>query len=150
MFIGIDGTSGFAHYFTHAGALQDYLPAFFGTPAALTSDLVNGTTSPAGVFGGDLAALTLNVDFSDTSLLLGSSGVPFGDLTMCGLATPSGLNGQMVRDFLGIANTAIAGGTTAFTFAELDQLTRDLNQSFSLGYVSTFADEHLVNGPCPP
>jgi hypothetical protein len=96
-----------------------------------------------------VSALKLNVDFSDAGFNGGSAAVHFGDLRICGLMTTAGFNGSTVRDFLAAANIALGGGTAAYSFADLDALTTNLNFSFEAGTVSTFAQDHLFNGACP-
>ena len=145
--VGRPGTTGFSLVFTTASAMFAYLPAT-GTPAALNADLLNTTSSASGQFGGDVAALKLNVDFSDLDVLGGSADLRIGDLSLCGLANGS-LNNISVRTFLGMANTALGGGSTGIAISELDTLTRDINTSFEGGAVSAFAADHLVNGSCP-
>jgi hypothetical protein len=72
----------------------------------------------------------------------------FGDLTLCGL-TNTDLNGQSVRQFLNVANTALGGGTTTDSIADLNSLSADLDASFSGGTPSSWAQAHLVDGSCP-
>ncbi|HUF54925.1 MAG TPA: hypothetical protein VMR52_14340, partial [Dehalococcoidia bacterium] len=87
--VGIVGSGGFSMTFTSAAALLAYLPAT-GTAGPLTSDLLNETSSSSGEFGGDVVALKLNVDFSDSGVLSGTAA--FGDLLLCNLTT-TGFNG---------------------------------------------------------
>jgi uncharacterized repeat protein (TIGR01451 family) len=54
--------------FGDAGAVLGYLPAD-GTAGALDSSSFDPTTTSAGVFGGDMVALKLNIDFSDSYVL---------------------------------------------------------------------------------
>jgi hypothetical protein len=65
------------------------------------------------------------------------------------LEKTGGVNGSTVRQFLNLTNTALGGSTTGFSVNDLDSLTDELNLSFAGGGVSTFAQEHLVNGTCP-
>lgn len=105
-----------------------------------------------------MLALKLNIDFSDAGLLKGDcfqglmkGGSPFrfGDLMLCNLSTSlSGLNGLTIRDFLPIVNTLLGGGTASFTIVDLTPVTADLNDSFGGGLASSFAQEHLMHGPC--
>jgi len=134
--------------FVRADAVFNYLPQS-GPPGPLNADLLNPTSSPSGAFGGDVVTLKLNVDFTDAGLMLGSSGLAFGDLTLCNFTTLPGLNGLAVRQVLPIVNTLLAGGSAGFTIAELAPVTAQLNTSFVSGFVSSFAQDHLVNGACP-
>ncbi len=148
--VGIPGIAGFSMRFQNVQSVVSYLPAT-GAPAALTSDLIDPTTSSSGSFGGEVVALKLNVDFDDADLLSGSPAVVFGDLRVCGIAA-EGLNDRTVREILAMANTALGGGAAGVTIAELNSLLVELNAAFLGGSVSTFAQNHLVNGPCndPP
>src|ERR1044072_4348615 len=92
--------------FTSAMAIEDYLPNG-GTPGALNADLVNPTTSSAGVFGQHVLALTLNANFSSAGIIGGSSG-PLGSLVLNLSGSP--MNGLTVNQILAAANTALGGG----------------------------------------
>ncbi len=148
--IGIPGTSGYSMQFGDATSLLAYLPAS-GTIGPLVADLSNPTTSASGAFGGEVAALKLNIDFSADNVLTGTAHVPFGSLTLCGFTTLPALNTIAVSDFAAQVNTLLGGGslTSGYTIADLDQITASLNASFGGGSVSTFAQDHLVNGSCP-
>jgi hypothetical protein len=100
------------------------------------------------VFGGEVVALQLNVDFSDAGHTLGATGLRFGNLTLCGLSL-AGLNGTSVRSFLATANTALGGGLTPYAITDINALANELNFAFGEGAVSVFAQAHLVNGACP-
>jgi hypothetical protein len=139
---------GFSMGFDTGDAVIRYLPAN-GTPAPLDANLSDPTTTASGVFGGDVVALQLNVDFADAMLIKGSSGIVYGDLTICSLTSLTPLNGMKVRDVLSIANTLLGGGSASFSIADFDPVLQQLNQSFGFGYTSDFARAHLVNGACP-
>jgi hypothetical protein len=146
--IGISGTAGYSIRFIDASYLLAYLPSA-GTPGPLDADLLDPTSSSSGAFGGDVAALKLDVDFSDAGLLPASSGLKFGDLTLCNFTAPTtDINGISVRDFLGIVNTALGGGTTTDGITDLDTITAQLNFSFFGGTPSDWAQQHLENGAC--
>jgi hypothetical protein len=145
--IGIPGPTGFSVQFTDSNDLQTYLPAS-GAPGTLDSDLANPMTTSAGVFGGEVAALKLNVDFSDAGVLTGNAGLRLGDLSVCNVV-PTGLSGLTVRQVLDAANTALGAGSTLYAISDLDALVDSLNLSFESGSVEVFAQDHLVNGVCP-
>ena len=140
-------------------ALYDYLPAC-GPPAALAVQLFDpGCNTESGVFGGDVTALKLNVDFYDAGVLTGAAGLKFGDLTLCNLPTAGNtyptydadlhaLNGTTVRQFLAIVSAALSGEPSAYTPAELDPLLQSVDASFTTG-VNTVASSYLYNGDCP-
>jgi CSLREA domain-containing protein len=145
--VGLPGAAGYSISFTSAGAVFAYQPSS-GPPAALNADLVDPTSTASGVFGGEVLALRINIDFSDAGWTAGSTGLKFGDLTLCGIT--SGPSNITVRSFLDVANTALGGGTTPYTIDDLTLLTQELNSSFNSGAPSLFAQEHLFNGVCPP
>jgi hypothetical protein len=125
--IGIPGAAGFSALFTGSAVLLDYLPAA-GRLGPFDTDLVDPTSTAAGQFGGDVAALKLNIDFSDKGVTPHNASVRFGDLHLFAL-TLTGLNGLSVRDFAGVVNTAIGGGTTGFTIADLDSVAKRAQRS---------------------
>ena len=147
--IGIIGSNGFSMVFTRASAVLAYLPAA-GTVAALNGDLVDPTVTLSGVFGGEVLALELNVDFADAGRLAGTSEHVLGDLTMCRFAAFPGLNGTSIRAFLDLANVALGGGATPYSISTLNTVAGQLNAAFNGGLPSTFAQNHLFNGACPP
>ena len=133
--------------FTSATAVHNYLPSV-GLPGPLTSSYVDPTSTASGQYGGEVVALKLNIDFSDAGYTLGSAGIRFGDLTLCGLSFPT-LNGRSLREFLAINNTALGGGTALLPIADLSSLTASANAAFLDGSANLFAQNNLVNGPCP-
>ena len=102
---------------TSAFSVIDYLPAV-GTAGPLNTNLLNPTSSSSGAFGGEVTALKLNIDFSDAGFLLGTKGIPFGDLILANFSTLPNLNGLTVRQFLGDANTALGGGSSIYSIAD--------------------------------
>jgi|WetSurMetagenome_2_1015567.scaffolds.fasta_scaffold30269_3 hypothetical protein len=144
--VGLPGAAGFSLNFTGATPVIAFLPAP-GTAGALVMDDLDPISSSAGVFGGDVVALKLNVDFSDAGMLTGSSGLAFGDLTMCGFG--NAFDGGKIRDFLASANTVLGGGSVGFSVAELAPIALELNGAFFQSVPSTFAQTHLFRGACP-
>ncbi len=146
--VGISGAAGFSLAFTSASAILDYQPAS-GTFAALNSDLLDPTSSASGAYGGFVLALQLDVDFTDSGNVSGTSGLLFGDLRLCGLTTTPAYNGMTVRQFLGEMNVALGAGPAAYSFFDMAFLTSDVTTAFEGGSVSLFAQQHLFNGACP-
>jgi hypothetical protein len=142
--IGIPGPAGFSLLFTGSSQVLAYLPNS-GAPAALDSDLLNPTTTPSGVFGGDVLGLRFDVDFSDANLLAHLLGVPFGDLKLTGFAgSLGGLNDMSVRNFLSLVNIALGGGSTPYAIPDLDLIGVELTGSFFNGDPQDWAQEHLA------
>jgi hypothetical protein len=145
--IGIHGAGGFSAQFTDGMDLLNFLPAD-GVPGPFDSDLANPMITSAGVFGGEVAALKLNVDYSDAGALTGNAGLRFGDLRLCNVV-PAGLSGVTVRQALDAANTALGAGPTPYAISDLNTLVDELNFAFESGSVEVWAEQHLVNGACP-
>ena len=140
--IGIPGSSGFSLRFTSASAIEAFLPAG-GTPNALKADAINPTTSNAGVFGGQVLALQLSVDFANKGI---TSGQPIGTFVLNDSTSP--LNGNTVSQILQKANIALGGGAlpSGMTISSLNDLITSLNAAFDCGTQSSWAAGHLSTG----
>jgi len=147
--VTVGSISGFTMSFTDAASVLPYLPAI-GVFAPLNGSALNPISTVSGAFGGEVLSLEFNVDFSDAGVLLGSTGLRFGDLVLANFSAGSPFNGLSVRDFLGDVNTLLGGGSTAFTIANLGTTIGDVNASFSAGNPSPFAQDHLVAPAVPP
>jgi hypothetical protein len=100
---------GFFMAFTDEVDVADYLPAS-GLPGPLDANLVNPTTSSAGQFGGEVATMKLNIDFSNAGLLPNSSGLLLGNLVLTGFSgSEASLNGLTVNQFFPLSQAALAG-----------------------------------------
>jgi hypothetical protein len=146
--VGIPGSAGYSTIFTGPPEMSTYLPAV-GQVGALDHDLLNPTSTASGAFGGEVVGLKLNVDFSDAGVSLGTSQIRFGSLTLCNFSTQPALNGLTVRQLLGVANTLLGGGSAAYTIDDVAPIVTSLNGAFFETAVSTFAQDHLINGTCP-
>ena len=134
---------------TSADAVKAYFPS--GGPAgSLTTSFLNPTQNATGtgVFGGDVVALKLDVDYSDAGLIPNASGLDFGDLTLCGVPSLPALTGMRVRDYLALANAALAGHSTTYSPSQLQSFTDSLGVAFPDGLVGPAAS-YLFNGACP-
>ncbi|MEY2539870.1 MAG: hypothetical protein QOG67_3610 [Verrucomicrobiota bacterium] len=140
---------GYSIDFDSADAVIAYLPAS-GPPGPLDGELLDPTNTSSGVYGGDVTALRLNVDWSASGLLLGTSTLQFGELTLKGFTgTLAGLNGMLVKNFLTLNETALGGGSTPISIADLDPVLQQVNASFTTGVLTQFAQAHL-EAPCVP
>jgi hypothetical protein len=147
---GVVGTAGqFGMAFSGVNNVEAYLPAT-GTPGPLTTSILDPTSSPAGLFGGDTVALTLNIAFNNAGFVHGTSSILFGDLVLTNFAGVAGsvdsLNGLTVSQFLAIANICLGGGACPED-GGLDNIARvadSLNLSFVAGTPDTFADTNLA------
>jgi PEP-CTERM motif-containing protein len=141
--VGLPNT-GFTMSFDGASFIRVFFPAG-GPPGQLTSNTTDPIQpGPAGTFGGEVLALQLNVDFSNAGFLLGTSGIPFGNLLLQNFTTLSALNGLTVSQFLGDANMCLGGGSCIYSIGVMDSVTLNLNASFQSGTVSTFAQTNLA------
>jgi len=162
-FVRIGNPSGsFYADFYSSLAIQNFLPAG-GTAARLTANLVDPTTTSAGVFAGQVLALTLNVDFSnagvtyppllDNKMLGGTrtySSMTFttSQISQEGVKLSSGtlsdlviiFNGKTVGEFLAICNGVLGGGAIpgwlsdqGVTLSDLNALATALNEAFDNG-----------------
>jgi hypothetical protein len=144
--VGIAGAGGFSMAFTTDAAVSSYLPSAGGF-AALTSDLVDPTSSSSGVYGGEVVALKLNIDFSAAGALVGTSHL--GDLRICGFAPLPLVNNMTVSQFLAIANHLLGGGSASLSIAQATSMAAIINSAFLDGSPSVFAQDNLVAGACP-
>ena len=136
-------TGGFSMLFDNASAISAYLPAS-GPPGALNNNLFDPTNSSSGLFGGDVLALQLDVDFSDVGLTPGSPGTAFGDLVLENYADLPLVNGLTVREVLADANTDLGGGDSIYASEVLDPVVASLTDAFEAGTPSVFAQDFLV------
>jgi hypothetical protein len=146
--VGLTGTPGYSMTFQSDDAIQNYLPAG-GKPKPLTQDYINPTTTGSGVFGGQVLALQLNVDFADKDII-GDTSLPvvFGDLVIIGTGTL--FDGMTVRQLLNAANMAL--GTPPTLPANLNDTVSFLNQGFDNCLPSGWVQQYLTtaDGPPPP
>jgi hypothetical protein len=133
--VTIGDASGYLVRWTTAKAVEDYLPAG-GTPRALSASATNPTSTGAGVLGGQILALTLNVAYSCGGAFedLGiSDGSCYGDFVIpdyCGKFA-----GITVQEFLDIANLVLSGDLSAADgynakFSDINFTATCLNELF--------------------
>jgi len=116
-------------------AINEYLPAG-GTADKLTVDLVNPDTSAAGVSGGQVLALKLNIALSDG----GATPAGLGDLYYHHAG--DSLDGMTARQILAVAEIAIGGGAlpAGYSYSTLSALCANLDLSW----------DTVVGGICQP
>jgi hypothetical protein len=131
---GPDADGLYALELTSTSAVEDLLPEG-GSPAALTADETDPSSTSSNVFGGQLVAATLNVEFDAAGFR--KSGAPgagvLGTLLYledCEVDTD--LVGLSVNEVLDLANTAISGGGTpaGVTIDDLNEALSVLNENF--------------------
>ncbi|MGA1874963.1 MAG: hypothetical protein ACMUIA_05110 [bacterium] len=147
-FVEVGDPNNYSMVFTSAEAIRAYLPAG-GDPNSLDKDYTNPTANnSSGVFGGQVLALQLNVDFKSrgTDCMEGND---LGDLYLCNYDTD--LDGMTVAEILAMANDALGGGGLPeefSSFSQLNDLVDELNKSYDNCVKSTWAMNHLFSEPC--
>jgi hypothetical protein len=140
--------TGFTMRFDGPTAILAYLPAI-GPIGVLTANVVDPTVTSAGLFGGDVLALQLNVDFNNAGFLVGNLDIPFGDLVLQNFSTLPALNGLLVSQFLADANRCVGGGSCIYDANTMDTVTGEINGAFDLGTPSSFAQTNLAPPTSP-
>jgi len=144
----VGNPAGFTITFSDPTDLLGYLPAI-GTVGPLVANLSNPTSSASGSFGGDVAAVKLDVDFSDAGIVHGNLPLKFGDLILHDLTSTPDFNMRTVRDALAALNSALGGLPTADSYTDLDTLALEISAAFFNGSPSQFAQDHLEAVPEP-
>lgn len=136
--------------FTSALAIQNYLPAGGKPNALMQSVFYNPNPAPgqintSGVFGGQVLALQLNVNFSDPPLPISPPfPVGFGNLFLSNTGTS--LDRLTVSQILDVANLALGDGPLPpdYSIPSLNDLISFLNQGFDNCYPSGWVQDHLM------
>lgn len=129
--------------FTSATAVRDFLPAG-GTAGQLTGTTVNPSSNnplikSAGVLAGQVIAATMNVYYSEAGYL-GTNPNPLGNLVF----TSGPFTGMSIYDFLTLANQALSGANTGFTYSQINDAATSINENFNSG------SGHEGNFTCAP
>lgn len=118
---GLDGPAGgFAALWTTPQAIEAYLPAG-GKAGALTADLTNPSSTPAGVLGGHLVAAKLNVAIAGTP----------ANLRLLGCVHPQ-LRNLTIGQLIALADQAVATGSlpAGLKLSHLTQALDSVNNNF--------------------
>ncbi|MDD1660733.1 MAG: hypothetical protein LUQ62_05970, partial [Methanomicrobiales archaeon] len=159
--VGIPESGGFSMIFEGPESIQkpppNYLPAG-GTAGPLDDDYEfdgedpDPTTTGSGVFGGQVLALQLNVDFAAA----GKTGGDLNSLILTGLTDDGGyklayFNGMTVSQVLALANQVLGGATPPddLTVSDVNQMVDLLNNAFDNGIPTGWAQLHVI-APCIP
>ena len=117
---------------TSSLAVKNFLPSGT-TPRALNAgNLVDPGSTYKNVLAGQLVALTLSVGFDSYDANFGSNTTSLGSLTIAS-GTFAGLT---VTQFLQIANNAIGGQSTGYSFSRLNAAASAINENFDGGRVN--------------
>jgi len=125
--------------FTSSAAVEAYLPGG-GTPGALAGDLTDPTSSSSGVFGAQVLALRMNLDFNSAGYL-DCIYDDFGSLVLSNTGTFDGLT---VSEVLVYAEMALGGA--AYDIALLNSVVTSLNEAFDNCEPTQWAQDHLRPG----
>jgi hypothetical protein len=134
------GTNWYSALWTTASAVEAFLPAG-KTPSALTADLTDPVTTPAGVLAGQLLALRMNVEFSCEGIFADLDLLPglacYGDFIIsddCDTSQGNEFAGMTVYAFLAIADSAVGGldvlDNYGATLSDLNFTATCLNEFF--------------------
>ncbi len=145
--LDVGAPGGFTISFTGVAGILGYLPAG-GPPGVLTESGVNPNRTSSGVYGGDVVGLLLDIAFTDSGDLHGSTAATFGDLTLCNIGDLPGLDGMTVRQVATLAEGVLSGADTTYTPAQLDPDVSALSTAFTEGELTDMSS-HLFNGGCP-
>jgi len=113
-------------------AIQNFLPQG-GTPGTLAAgNVVNPTTSNAGVFAGQVLALQLNVSFSGPVFPGGLGGLPITSGPAAGLTVGQvlGLANRALGGCLSSADIALLTAHGITTISQLNDIVDSINNSF--------------------
>lgn len=127
---GAEMGGNFTASFTSALAVKNFLPQG-GTAAAFNANYSNPTSTSAGVLGGQVMALLLNVKYDEAGYL-GTNPLKLKDLVI----TTGTFAGKTVSEFLAIANTKIGGGSSPYTFSQINDAATSINENFDNGTVN--------------
>jgi hypothetical protein len=121
--------NGYRMSFSGASAIQAYSPDG-GTPAVLRRNHSNPTTTESGIFGTQVTALKLNVDFSN-------AGITKPGLANLKIAAGKPLAGQTVTQVLATAQKVLGGDTKSLppgmSVSRLSDVVDALNNNFADG-----------------
>lgn len=108
--------------------VKDFLPQG-GTPSKLTQNYTDASSTSAGVFGGQMVALKLNIEF-DKAGVIGTNSVDLGDLQIA----KGPFAGKTVKQFYELAETAFGGGAlNGFTYSQFSDAATAINENFDDG-----------------
>jgi hypothetical protein len=115
--------------FTSASAIEAFLPAG-GKPGVLNKSATNPKSSSANVFGGQVLALQLSVDFSN-------AGITTVGLSARKVAPGNPMAGSTVAQVLAVANQVIAGNPSALptgmSVSNLNDVVSRINENYDNG-----------------
>ncbi|HEY3296136.1 MAG TPA: T9SS type A sorting domain-containing protein [bacterium] len=125
-------------------SIENFLPAG-GPPSMLTANLTNPTSTPAGVFAGQVLTLAITLGFSNAGVTGFNSNL--GNLVVpVGVHTPSGpFAGYTVNQIFALANQVLGGDLGALpagiTVSDLNDVVDAINNNFDGGSSGGFLVE---------
>jgi hypothetical protein len=126
----VGDAGGFTLTLTNSDAVEDFLPAG-GPPAAFNQNYVDPEETTAGVFAGQVTALSLNVGFDLNDPAFGASSTNLEDLIV--VDNTSACFEMTVGEILDEANLAISGQASDPSLSNLNNCVSDINENFVNG-----------------
>lgn len=134
--LGLTVGSTYTLKLTSSQAVQTFLPQG-GSPGSLITNYLNPTSTSAGVFAGQVVALTLSVTFDLYDLNFGTSLTNLKDLKIADPSSP--FVGWTVQQLLVEANKVLGGQSSSYTASQLNDAVSKVNENFVDGtFVGTF------------
>jgi len=123
----VGDVGGFTAEFTDSSAVADLLPTG-GTAAAFDQNYVDPVSTSAGVFAGQVTALSLNVGFDLNDPAFGASSTNLEDLIV--VDNTSACFEMTVGEILDEANLAISDQASDPSLSDLNDCVSDINENF--------------------
>jgi hypothetical protein len=128
--------SGYQVLLTRPEAVRNLLPTG-GTPGMLTQNATDPTSTSAGVFMGQVTALTINAAFSAAGVMPQKDSRPVGDL----IVAQGPFAGESVADLLRLAHRVIGGDPSGLrpfgaSLSDLNDALASINENFVDGEVN--------------
>lgn len=120
----------FTASYSSATAVKNFLPQG-GPSAAFNANYTNPTSTSAGVLGGQVMALLLNVKYDEAGYL-GTNPLKLKDLVI----TSGAFSGKTVSELLYWANIVIGGGTSPYSYTDINSAATAVNENFDNGTVN--------------
>lgn len=114
---------------TDAAAVKAFLPSG-STASALDANYTDPGNSYKNILAAQVVAMTLNVEY-DAAGKIGTNGTDLGNLVFAS----GDFIGMSVYDFLVIANKALGGENTGYTFSQINDAATAVNENFDNGTV---------------
>jgi len=132
---GLIAGSDFTLTLSAASAVRNFLPQG-GTPYKFVQNYTDPPSTSAGILGGQLVAALMNYHYNLAGYLGTNQEYNLGEL----IINSGPFEGKTVAELLAIANNAIGGGVTPYTYSEISNALTQLNENFNEGANNGFLD----------